>query len=66
MKADVSHKRSDESIEAKALWFQSLSLEERMEMFCSLTDIALALNPTLPDAKHAQPTQRRIRILSPA
>ena len=66
MNSKVSHKRSDESIEAKALWFQSLTTEERMDIFCALTDIALELNPTLPDAKHAEPTQRRIRILSAA
>ena len=45
-------------MEAKARWFQSLSMAERMEVFCSFTDLALSVNPHLKD--------RRIkRIMSP-
>ncbi len=60
----VSHDRKDESIEAKALWFQSLSIEERMELFCELTDMALSLNPSLTEKKNAEPTSGRIQIIS--
>jgi WSTF, HB1, Itc1p, MBD9 motif 1 len=60
----VSHDRADENPEAKARWFQSLSLEERMTMLCSLVDLALHNNPKLIERKNAQPTQGRVRVLS--
>ena len=47
----VSHDRSDESPEAKAAWFQSLTFEERMELFCELTELALAARPELRNQK---------------
>ena len=62
----VSHDRSDESVEAKARWFQSLPLPERMAMFCSLVDLALNNNPQLADRKDAQPIKGRVRVLSAA
>ncbi|MFH1881224.1 MAG: hypothetical protein ABIL62_00755 [Planctomycetota bacterium] len=36
----ISHDRKEESAEAKARWFQSLPLSERMEMLCSFTELA--------------------------
>jgi len=54
----------EETPEAKALWFQGLSLEERMELFCSFTDLILQNNPTIGDEKDAQQTSGNIRILS--
>jgi hypothetical protein len=62
--SSVSHDRSDESPEAKARWFQSLSLEERTAMLCSLVDMALYNDPKLAERKDAQPIQGRVRILS--
>jgi hypothetical protein len=64
MNKAVSHSREEESIEAKTIWFRSLSLAERMELLCSFTDLALEANPKLPDLKDAQQTNRRIRIVS--
>jgi hypothetical protein len=64
MNKGVSHSREEESIEAKTRWFRSISLNERMELLCSFTDLALAANPKLPDLKDAQQTNRRIRIVS--
>ena len=64
MKESVSHDRSEETIEAKARWFRSLSLQERMEILCSFTDFALKMNPRLPDLKDAKQAEGRIRILS--
>ena len=49
--------------EAKARWFQSLPLEERMELLCEFTDLALSQNPRLMDLKDAEQTRRGIRIL---
>ena len=66
MKLEVSHLREDESIEAKTLWFKSLSLEDRMGVFCSLTEIALELNPGIKDVRNAQSAQGRVRVLSTA
>lgn len=66
MNSQISHDRNDETIEAKVKWFRSLSLSERMEMLCAFTDLALELNPQLPDKKYAQQTKGRIQILSAA
>ena len=66
MNLQISHDRNDETIEAKALWFRSLSLLERMNVLCAFTDIALELNPQLPDKKYAQPTKGRLQIISAA
>ena len=60
----VTHDRGEETMEAKARWFQSLSLSERMDMLCAFTDLALSANPTLQERKHAQPVAGRIQVLS--
>jgi hypothetical protein len=60
----VRHDREQESIEAKTRWFKSLSLDERMEVFCSFVDLALSVNPRLKDRTHAQPIEGRIQVLS--
>ena len=64
MKGAVSYGREEETPEAKARWFQSLTLEERMDVLCYYTDLALSINPHLPDLKDAQQTKRGIQILS--
>jgi len=61
----ISHDRQEESIEAKARWFQSLSLEERMDMLCWFTDLMLAANPRIVEQKDAQPLAGRVRVLKP-
>jgi hypothetical protein len=53
-------------MEAKTMWFRSLSMAERMEVFCSFTDLALSANPGLKDRVHAQPTTGRVQVLSAA
>jgi len=60
----VSHDRGEETPEAKALWFQSLPVSDRMDMLCFFTDLALSSNPQLPNQKDAEPTSRRICIVS--
>ena len=64
MNTKISHNRDDESIEAKVEWFRSLSIEERMDLLCCFTDLALALNPDILEKKDDQPFNRRIRVLS--
>ena len=71
MTPTILHDRNQESIEAKTRWFRSLSIEERMDIFCDFTDLAMSVNPNLPvrridgkDKSHAQPVTGRIQILS--
>ena len=64
MHLSVSHDRAEETPEAKTRWFRSLSLEDRMDLLCSLTDLALANNPELAEPRHAESTSERVRILS--
>ena len=52
MELNISHDRREETIEAKVKWFRTLNLSERMEMLCAYTDLALELNPQLPDKKY--------------
>ena len=59
----ISHDRNDETIEVKTRWFRSIPLVERMELLCAFTDLALEVRPELA-TKDAQPTQRRIQVLS--
>jgi len=59
-------------MEAKARWFRSLSMTDRMEVFCSFTDLALSVNPHLlvrrridgKDRTNAQPIAGRVQVLS--
>jgi hypothetical protein len=64
MNKAISHSRTEETPEAKARWFQSLTLSERMDMLCYFTDLILENNPNIMGLKDAQPTSKRIRILS--
>ena len=66
MNKTVSHNRLAETLEAKARWFQSLPLSERMELLCVFTDLILDNNPGIVERKNAQSTSGRIRVLSKA
>ena len=60
----ISHDFAEETEEAKARWFQSLTLEERMDLFCAFTDMILSVNPHIVDQKDAKPVAGRVRVLS--
>lgn len=64
LKQAISHDRQEETSEAKAKWFQSLSLSERMDLLCIYTDLIFSANPRIVEQKHAQPVEGRIRVLS--
>ncbi|MBI4578530.1 MAG: hypothetical protein HY718_02440 [Planctomycetes bacterium] len=64
MQPGISFDREQETPEAKARWFQSLSIEERMELFCAYTDLILSARPRIADLKDAEQASERIRILS--
>lgn len=63
MPFNVAHGFEQESPEAKARWFQSLTTQERMELFCDYTELVLTLNPRIADHKNAEQTARGVRIL---
>jgi hypothetical protein len=62
----ISHDWQEESIEAQARWFQSLSLAERMDTLCWFTDLMLTANPRIVKRQDAQPLTGRVRVLTPA
>jgi hypothetical protein len=64
MEISVSHSREQETAKSKALWFQSLSLAERMDYLCSITDLILENNRSVADKQNAQSTSGRVRVLS--
>ena len=64
MTGSVSHDIRDESLEAKARWFQALSLEERMDVFVAFTNLILENNPDIVTRKYVGPASERIRVIS--
>ena len=64
MKGSVSHDRAEETPEAKARWFQSLTFEDRAQLLCDFTELAFALNPRIADTKDAEQTRKGVRILA--
>lgn len=62
----VSHDWTEETPEAKARWFRSLRMADRMQLLCELTDLALSLSPSLPEKKRAESTPGRIQVISAA
>jgi len=61
MTKSVSYDRRQESLEAKAVWFQSLSLEERMDVFVAFTNLILENNPNIMNDKPFPPGSDRVR-----
>jgi hypothetical protein len=41
-------------------------MEDRMQVFCDLTDLALSANPSLPEKNRAKPSPGRIQVISAA
>ena len=66
MEDRISHNWYEENIEAKARWFQSLSMSERMEHFCAFTELIISINPSIVEQRHAQLLTERIQVLSVA
>jgi hypothetical protein len=60
----VTHDRQEETPEAKAVWFQSLELVERMEILCAYYELFLSANPNILRLKDAQPVKGRVLVLS--
>ena len=64
MIGSISHDLRDESLEAKARWFKSLALEERMDVFVAFTNLILENNPDVVKQKYVRPASERIRVIS--
>jgi hypothetical protein len=64
MNPSISHDLGDETLEAKARWFQSLSLDERMNVFVEMMDIIIGVNPDILKARDAQPIPGRVRVVT--
>ena len=60
----VSHDFAEETMEAKVRWFQSLTMEQRMDVFCSFMDLIFAINPHIANSKDAEQLAKGIPILS--
>ena len=60
----ISHDRASESLEAKARWFQALSLEERMDLLCSWTDLVLENQPNVASRRPVRSTSGRVQVLT--
>ena len=61
MNESVSHSFADESIDAKAKWFKSLSVEERMDVFVAFTNLMLKTNPDIVNQKGLKLALRDVR-----
>ena len=64
MTGSISHDIRDESMEAKARWLQSLSLEARMDVFVAFTNLILENNPDIVKKKPLPPPSDRVRVIS--
>ncbi len=64
MNMTISHARTDESPAAKAQWFQSLSLAERMEWLCWMTDLIFTAQPHIGEKRDAQSLTGRVLVLA--
>jgi len=58
------HGWNEETPEAKARWFQSLPLSQRMDLLCWFTDLILENNPRIVERRDAQPTSERVRVVT--
>ena len=66
MTPGISHDREEETLESKTRGFQALTLEERTDYLRAITDLVLENNPNAMRKKYAEPTARRVRILTAA
>jgi hypothetical protein len=64
MNLSVTHDRQEETIEAKTLWFRSLTLAERMDMLCAFTELLLLTNPKIVEQRDAEPVEGRVLVLA--
>lgn len=66
MKPSIAIGYQEETLEAKARWFQGLTIQERLDVFSDFMDLALALNPSLLDFADVQSVPGRVEVLKRA
>ena len=66
MNLDISHDRREETIKAKARWFQTLLIGVREDLLCYFTDMILDINPKIAERRNAQPIAGRILVIPKA
>jgi hypothetical protein len=59
----VHHGWEHETIEAKARWFQSLSVAERMDLLFEFMEMIRSANPSLLEKRNAEQSAKGVRIL---
>ena len=64
MQPSISYDRAEETPEAKARWFQSLSITERLDMLCFFTELTLSQHPDMMERKDATPIPGRVQVLN--
>ncbi len=64
MNNQIVHDIQEESIEAKARWFQELTMGERMKNLCDFTELAMVLNPKIGDQRIVKSITGRVQVLS--
>ena len=64
MNLSVTHDRQEETIEAKTLWFRSLTLAERMDMLCAFTELLLLTNPEIVEQRDVEPIEGCVLVLT--
>lgn len=64
MDLSITHDRLEETIEAKTLWFRSLTLSERMDILCAFTDLLLLTNPEIAEQRDVEPVEGRVLYIT--
>lgn len=66
MEFSISHDRNEDTPEAKARWWQSLTMEERADYFDEFMEFILELNPDLlkQKAREAKAIPGRVQVLN--
>lgn len=59
----VSHSYEEETIEAKAAWFRTLTIEERLRVLDEFYRLAITLNPKLVGGRDAGPPGASVRVI---
>lgn len=63
MDGSISHNWSEETIEAKARWFRTLTPEQRLAIWLEFYDVALQLNPDILKRKDVPAPSARVQVL---
>ena len=61
--APIAHGFEHESIEAKADWFQTLTIEVRLGQLAAFYRLAVALNPKLREGSDARPAHASVCVV---